>query len=739
MRKNIALMLALVMLFTMIAPMSASAASSNRVTNVLTMEEDGFTSAGNTFLVISDDDGDIGTDKQRIQLNLDNAEWKLEADGTTSGDIEQAMVAATGYSGGGDGTATYTYQTATRMEVTFELNAAANGIRIPILAQVGDEGDATISINRLQSAVSRSTDLVFATVIDGDTVTTVDGTVTFGPEEEVKLEPIIIDETTEDALKLGDTVEFKLPRDFEWVQKDNITVTATGGISGGSVTTPATDAAFNFNGRDLSFNFNEAFGLTTASNNQTGTIIIEGLYITSDSSRFGEVNLTVDGALTEQTFKIADYADYGIAVEVDGDLEEVIAGQWEEGRRFTTDADASANGEGFELPTLVMEEKVFDSWVEGRKVTIEFPDWIKIVDVSVELDNIEETGSLAIDSEPMDNSWYGDNEFEFTPSRDADDEEMEIEIDFTVIAEAGSEGDIEAVITGRGLDDDYSVVLGSVISPISVDMDMAEIVIGESAQAIGDITITENVVGALKDGEWLEITFDIDDLRIHSGYEVEVINEDESGLEIDDVERDGNVLRIEIDRESDDEEGVIVISGLQVSLARTPATADYDVIIGGAAVVNNVYSGTSEPDEWSLFDEFAAWEAPYLSVVTERTREVKSVDFVIGTPIEGLNVAPFIQDGRTMVPLRAMEDLLDTELRWNPVSRTVSFRYNDDAYVVAIGEQMIKMNGADWHEMDTVAIISQDRTYLPASQIADALGDVTYSWDEVTRTATFTR
>lgn len=719
MRKNIALMLALVMLFTMIAPMSASAASSNRVTNVLTMGEDEYTTVNDTYLVIQDDEGDIGSNSQRIQLTLDNAEWKL--DGGTDAALISALTTNTIFrlddgtdQAAGTSTLEITRQTSTRLEVNFEFDNSGPDvaeIRIPILAQVKDEGDATITVNRLQSAVSRSTDLVFATVIDGDTVTTVDGTITFGPDKAEEIEAIVIDETVPNALDdMSKMIEFKLPRDFEWSAEDDLTVTATGGLAGsGTFVQASVEDAIQ--GRDFKVSLAD-LGISSANSNETGTIVIEGLYIYSDSDRFGDVDLTVDGVLSEQTFKIAEYKDFSLSVDVDGDLAEVIAGQWENAGEET----------GFELPTIVIEENIEDSWVSGRKVTVDFPDWIKIVESDESVDNM----NVVVNEDGVE-----DNTYEFTPTRDGG--AMEIELDFDVIAEAGAEGDIEVVVSGRGLDDEYTVVVGTVVPPVSVDMEMVEIVIGDSAQPVGDITITENVVGALKDGELLEIAFDIPGLRIHSGYDVEVVNEEDSGLEIDDVDHDGNTLEIEIDRESDDEEGVIVISGLQVSLARTPATADYDVIVGGLAVVNNA----EEDGDW--FEEFAAWEAPMLRVVTDRTREVRSIDFVIGQEIPGLNVAPFIQDGRTMVPLRAMEDLLDTELRWNPTSRTVSFRYNDDAYVVAIGEQMIKMNGADWHEMDTVAIISQDRTYLPASQVADALGDVSYSWDEITRTATFTR
>ncbi len=89
MRKRIALILAVAMLFSMIVPMSASAASSNRVTNVPTVQEDDKLIVNPPQLVIEEEGRDFGQDgtTQYFTLRLENAEWLADGDE----DVEKVM------------------------------------------------------------------------------------------------------------------------------------------------------------------------------------------------------------------------------------------------------------------------------------------------------------------------------------------------------------------------------------------------------------------------------------------------------------------------------------------------------------------------------------------------------------------------------------------------------------------------------------------------------------------------
>ena len=711
MRRKIALVLALVMILSLI-PMSSFAASENRVTRVLQLQEDDYT-ADATYLVIRNNKDDFLA-LEEFSLMLENAEWNSNT------------VPARVYTVAGD--TSKPYANLTRID-KFRLDVElVNGqllgatgepteIQIPINVQVKG-GDAKVTVDPVDSALTGGT-YTFATTTSGDTVTSVASTVTFGPDLAAKLGDIVIDEVVGNVLgSTTGTQELKisLPRDFEWANapsgSDARTVVLSRGFTGEAAVT-----ANIVNDRDLVITLPMGWGQL---NDTRGTMVIKNAYIFSDSDRFGDVNITTGGELTKQTLKVATYSDFAVTVEADGDLPEILAGRF----------DNVANEEGYELATLVFKEKIADSIVGNRSVTVEFPEWVKITSIE---EVKEEVGFI--------NGFEGKSKFDFIPGGTTGLDQsgkVELEFEIYVTVEDGAEGDIVAELSGRGLDTDYEVVLGKAIAPVSDEMDLSEIVIGESSQMLADIVITENVEGAIME-DVLEVVFDIPGLRIQSGVEVEV--DEDSGLEIDEFEVDNSgdvpMIKITIDRESDEEPAVITISNVRVSMNRIPATGDYDVLVGGDAVVDNDLGegATSSDPDW--FEEEYVAELPMLRVVTERSAAEVEVAFTVGMELEP-GVAPYISNDRLMVPVRFLEDVFGTQPIWNATSRTVTVLYDGMVYEMAIGSNVLRVNGAPYMELDANVEITNDRTFVPASRFARAMG-IEYSWDPATQTATFSR
>jgi hypothetical protein len=111
----------------------------------------------------------------------------------------------------------------------------------------------------------------------------------------------------------------------------------------------------------------------------------------------------------------------------------------------------------------------------------------------------------------------------------------------------------------------------------------------------------------------------------------------------------------------------------------------------------------------------------------------KSAEFVIGLnkyfvndqlPGVNMDAAPYIDSGRTLIPVRYLADALgvtDSNIQWNPVTQQVYLVQGSTTIDLAIGSTVLTVNGQA-SQMDVAPVIKDGRTYLPARWVADALG-----------------
>lgn len=96
------------------------------------------------------------------------------------------------------------------------------------------------------------------------------------------------------------------------------------------------------------------------------------------------------------------------------------------------------------------------------------------------------------------------------------------------------------------------------------------------------------------------------------------------------------------------------------------------------------------------------------------------------------DVAPQIQQGRVLLPMRLIFEALGAQVNWDPAYRTVNAEKGSTTVSLAIGSSFAKVNGVV-KTLDTPAVIVQNRTLVPVRFVAESLGsDV--QWDGVTRT-----
>ena len=117
----------------------------------------------------------------------------------------------------------------------------------------------------------------------------------------------------------------------------------------------------------------------------------------------------------------------------------------------------------------------------------------------------------------------------------------------------------------------------------------------------------------------------------------------------------------------------------------------------------------------------------------EKTVEVKlESKLVIGSKslvinIGGMNrevvmdVEPYIENNRTMLPIRFLAEALGFKVDWDNASRTVILTDKDNVVKIPVDTNQIIVNGKVF-ESDVKPSIKKDRTMLPIANIARALG-----------------
>ena len=98
---------------------------------------------------------------------------------------------------------------------------------------------------------------------------------------------------------------------------------------------------------------------------------------------------------------------------------------------------------------------------------------------------------------------------------------------------------------------------------------------------------------------------------------------------------------------------------------------------------------------------------------------------------------PFIQEGRTLVPMRGFFESLEAEVTWEADTRTAVGRRGDITVRIPIGSTEPTVN-EEVVPIDVAAQIINGRTYIPLRFVGEALGDEV-SWDGETSTISITR
>ena len=97
------------------------------------------------------------------------------------------------------------------------------------------------------------------------------------------------------------------------------------------------------------------------------------------------------------------------------------------------------------------------------------------------------------------------------------------------------------------------------------------------------------------------------------------------------------------------------------------------------------------------------------------------------------DVQPFIQADRTMVPLRAIAEMLDVEIDWDGEARSITYVNHDGVtFILLIDHAYVEVRGpvtedfssaeAELVALDAPPVIVGDRTFVPLRFIAESFG-----------------
>jgi hypothetical protein len=115
---------------------------------------------------------------------------------------------------------------------------------------------------------------------------------------------------------------------------------------------------------------------------------------------------------------------------------------------------------------------------------------------------------------------------------------------------------------------------------------------------------------------------------------------------------------------------------------------------------------------------------------------IGSADMEVNGMTRKLDAAPFIKDGRTLLPIRALIETLGGSVEWNASIRTATVMLGSRTVALTIGSTTALVNGKAI-TLDIAPMIIKGRTFLPLRAVAENLG-LDLAWEPISRTISLT-
>ena len=154
---------------------------------------------------------------------------------------------------------------------------------------------------------------------------------------------------------------------------------------------------------------------------------------------------------------------------------------------------------------------------------------------------------------------------------------------------------------------------------------------------------------------------------------------------------------------------------------------------------NFVYAEEEKDAFWKEFTTMIETyqEDDYFSVMTVTIGQSEiNIDGEV-KPIDESNSVPYVENGRTMMPVRGIAEAMGADVSYDGAEQTVKVETAETMVLMTIGLDEMEVNGNSVALLNAPEIVN-DRTMLPVRDVAEAL-DCEVEWIQETETAVFTR
>lgn len=304
-------------------------------------------------------------------------------------------------------------------------------------------------------------------------------------------------------------------------------------------------------------------------------------------------------------------------------------------------------------------------------------------------------------------------------------------------------GDISVEVAGTASVSGTAKV-GEIKAPVTASVDkQASAKIGVQAQVVSDVLIKEVAAGTIKATDNAGNSRRLE-LYAPAGVTfaaVPTVEVTEGNLSIDTQNITRNnanaVVTIPL-KTSSTTASTIKISNIKLTVNRDVPEGDITLGVRGNSldIFNNPAAGAATKNSATVSPATVITSAP-VDTKTSASFVIGKTTYKVGGVEKTMDVAPYIKNGRTYLPVRYVAQSLgvdDANILWDAATQKVTLLKGDKVVQMTIGSSDMIVNGVTIR-MDVAAEITDGRTMLPFRFIAQALG-ASVGWDEATQTVT---
>ncbi|NPV90685.1 MAG: copper amine oxidase N-terminal domain-containing protein [Firmicutes bacterium] len=575
---------------------------------------------------------------------------------------------------------------------------------------------------------------------------------------------LTVKEASGGAMEVGqNTLKWKLPSGFTWDlagAEATLYWNAPTGVAEAAI--PGMLRNDLDDGRTLSLDNNDQndgdWNLETGEAAElSGSYFKLKVWVTPDDTKAktGEIKVSMGGSSTtdQSSFVIGTYGEYNSTITA-VDPPTIYAGKFDQ-----------------EIGEIDITETLQGSLLDGRTITLQLPSGAKWV-APPDFDSSKSTlGGISGGTVEFDSTSSDARTIRYiidTPDGGTSDEAKLVFTDGSVITAADFSGDLKVKCSGSmGFKDE--LVIANVVSSVKATVSSTtDLKIGVANQTIGDVAVTEaaseifetnsDIYEITDPGNLVDVDTTASGADYFTGY-IELIAPSgvtftgmpdvtvtEGDVDISDTSgatlaSDNTVVQVEVSSTSNTA-STVTFKNIKLNVDRTVVEGDLKLSVRGAAIIDDARSAS---DDLLFSPRRDAAQVVVGKVVTPAPTEMKNAaSFTIGSTTYKVNgvdqtmdVAPYIKDGRTFMPLRYVAlaiGVAEQNIIWDDAAKTATLMKGDKVVQVKIGSTTMLVNGVAV-TMDVAPEITDSRTMLPLRFLANAFGCTT-TWDAATNTAT---